>query len=532
LHKVLAAVLAVPVLAALYVSTLVRRSIAARAAFALMLGLAVAASGQLGSSAGVGAAAPRSVAVPDASAFASVSTSESPNAPVRITFPTPMDPTSVAASLTVRPAAGVDLSWDQSGTVLTVTPVVPWAASVYHTITVAAGALDASGRPTSTPTRAAFLTRPAATASISAVDRVGDEAAIASSIAIEFSRPIDDSTLDLQVDPPVDGQLVVVDRAGAPTGYLFEPADPLDPGTTYTVWLSPGLVDLDGAPVATPGRVEITTASAPAVVRFRPRDKTTDVVISQALSVRFTEPMDEASTAAAWSATIDGAALAGTISFAESHTVLVFKPKAALPRGKTVVMSVAATAVSQAGVPLERAASATFTTVPKPTSTTTAITRPSSVGAGTWAAVETYYLKLMNCTRTGGWVTSTGACSSPGGRNVAPLWIDAGISSKVSRPYAKKLAVNNMCTHFSGGNPGDRLRAAGYTSYIWAENLGCRSGDPFKAVLGSHLFFQSEKSYSGGHYVNLMNAKYDRVGIGVWVASGRVRLVIDFYHPR
>jgi uncharacterized protein YkwD len=88
-----------------------------------------------------------------------------------------------------------------------------------------------------------------------------------------------------------------------------------------------------------------------------------------------------------------------------------------------------------------------------------------------------------------------------------------------------------MCTHFSGGNPGARLRAAGYTSYVWAENLGCRSGDPFAAVLGSHLFFQSERSYNGGHYVNLMSAQYDRVGLAVWVSGGRVRLVVDFYHP-
>jgi hypothetical protein len=29
----------------------------------------------------------------------------------------------------------------------------------------------------------------------------------------------------------------------------------------------------------------------------------------------------------------------------------------------------------------------------------------------------------------------------------------------------------------------------------------------------------------------MMNALYDRVGIGVWVSSGRLRLVIDFYHP-
>ncbi len=31
--------------------------------------------------------------------------------------------------------------------------------------------------------------------------------------------------------------------------------------------------------------------------------------------------------------------------------------------------------------------------------------------------------------------------------------------------------------------------------------------------------------------MNLMNSAYDRVGIGVWVSGGRVRLVIDFYHP-
>ena len=43
-----------------------------------------------------------------------------------------------------------------------------------------------------------------------------------------------------------------------------------------------------------------------------------------------------------------------------------------------------------------------------------------STGSGSWTAVERYYLRLMNCTRTGGWVTSTGKCSSPGGRDAAP----------------------------------------------------------------------------------------------------------------
>ena len=128
-----------------------------------------------------------------------------------------------------------------------------------------------------------------------------------------------------------------------------------------------------------------------------------------------------------------------------------------------------ATARSTDDVPLGVTSKAAFTVVAEPAaqsqttsrSTTSRISRDSgggTVGSGSWGAVERYYLRLMNCTRTGGWVTSGGDCSSPGGRSVAPLKLDSGISTKVARPYAKKLAVNNMCTHFSGGTPGDRLR--------------------------------------------------------------------------
>lgn len=53
-------------------------------------------------------------------------------------------------------------------------------------------------------------------------------------------------------------------------------------------------------------------------------------------------------------------------------------------------------------------------------------------------------------------------------------------------------------------------------------------------MLGSRPFFESERVVEpqGGHYLHLMNAKYDRPGIGVWVYRGRVRLVIDVYRPR
>jgi uncharacterized protein YkwD len=196
-------------------------------------------------------------------------------------------------------------------------------------------------------------------------------------------------------------------------------------------------------------------------------------------------------------------------------------------------MSVAASAKSHAGVALNSAASATFTTLAKPRPAAVASSGGSapSVGAGAWAAVEGYYLGLLNCTRQGGWVTSSGSCSSPGGSGLNALILDAGISDRVARPYAKYLATNGLCSHYSNGSPGDRLRRAGYTSAYSGENLGCRSGDPYAAVLASHLYFQSESSYNGGHWWNITRPIYTHVGIGVWVASGRVRLVCDFYWP-
>lgn len=150
-----------------------------------------------------------------------------------------------------------------------------------------------------------------------------------------------------------------------------------------------------------------------------------------------------------------------------------------------------------------------------------------------WDHVEAYYLRLVNCTRTGGWVLKDGTCRGYGtgrySRYVAPLRLRPGISS-VARSWARNLAVNDRCTH---GDPAARLRRAGYTSYRWAENIGCRDGyvSAMRAVLATHRFYQSEKATNGGHWRTIKNPVYKTIGIGVWRASGRTRLVTDFYAP-
>jgi uncharacterized protein YkwD len=541
LRKLAAALLAVPVLALIYVPVLLRRTIAARIAVALGVGglIAVGAFG-LVTPRGTVATPPLPPIVPLATtAFTStIAAGTELDAAVSISFSAPMDQTSVAASLDVDPAASVELAWDATGTRLTISPTRGWAPATYHTVTVRPGALGASGRPMAVPARAVFLTRAATIGRIEATAMAGAEATVSSAFRITFDQPVELGAVRaaLKFSPPLSGTLEVAQAPVGASAFVFTPSTPLAPATAYTVSLV-GMVDSAGAPLAASPTLAVSTAAAPRVVRFRPLHGTANVERSATLSVRFTQPMERKSTKAAFTASIGGKAIAGSVSFAESDSVLVFKPSELLPYGASIEMLVKDTAFSAAGTQLEAASSVRITVEAKPTPASAKVVSISgggAVGGGSWGAVETYYLGLMNCTRTGGLVTTSGTCSSPGGRSVAALKLDAGISTYVARPYAKKLATSGACTHFSGGNPGDRLRAAGYTSYIWAENLGCRSGNPRSAVLGSHLYFQSERSWSpqGGHYVNLMNAKYDRVGIGVWVSGGRVRLVVDFYHPR
>jgi uncharacterized protein YkwD len=546
LRKLFIAILAVPVLAGVYAGSALGRSRLIRGGVAIALGAILALGAISFARPAATTASPVSDIAPltQAAFRMAVATNIDLRAPASILFTTPMQRESVASSVSIQPAVPFDLAWSADDTSVTIVPTANWEPSTYYTVTVGAGALATSGRPMTRPARTAFLTRDAASATVGATSMLEKRMTIDSGFSVAFDQAVDLSSVAsaIRMDPPLTGALRRTSGPNGASTYTFIPSAPLAPDTKYRMTVD-GVRDAAGVEIA-PITVAMRTVEAPGVVRFRPRGGMTEVLRDATISVRFSKPMDRASAKKAFRVTADGKRVTGKVTFAEGDTVLVFDPTSALPYGASVVATVASSARSADEVPLGVTKKATFTVIPKPAaakqqtstrSTTRAIPRDGggggAVGGGSWGAVERYYLKLMNCTRTGGWVTSGGSCSSPGGRNVAALKLDAGISSKVSRPYAKKLATNNMCTHFSGGNPGDRLRRAGYTSYRWAENLGCRSGNPYSAVLGSHRYFQSEKPYNGGHYVNLMNAKYDRAGIGVYVSSGRVRLVVDFYHP-
>jgi uncharacterized protein YkwD len=547
LRKLGETLLALPVLVLAYVVLLGRGGLAR---FGIGLGAAIVAAVVV--VAGLPPAQSNAVPVSskpqpvEARALDAVTTGHGLTKPFTVEFDGSMDPSSVAAALRLKPDSAVTFGWDAADRVLTISPLTQWQPDTLYVLTVSKAAKAANGGALRAAVRSAVLTAQAGSGSIAATRTSGKRSRLDTAFTIRLDRPVALAavTAAVRTQPQIAGTVSAGDAAGE---FLFTPQEPLAIGATYTISLV-DLVDAEGVAFGTVPSLSVRTSEAPKVVRFRPRAGVEVVERTAAISVRFTEPMDRGRTADAFHVSVGGSDIKGAVSWAEQGRVLVFVPAKPLPYGAAVRARVDATAVSRAGTPLESASAAKFTVEPKakakakPASPhppakkskpATRTIRSPGGGAvsGSWAGVEAYYLRLMNCTRTGGWVTSGGNCSSPGGRSVAPLALNSGISSKVSRPYAKLLATRGICNHFIGGNPGNRLRRAGYDSYRWGENLGCRSGNPSSAVLGSHLFFQSERPYNGGHYRNMMDARFRQVGIGVWVSGGRVRLVVDFYTP-
>lgn len=153
---------------------------------------------------------------------------------------------------------------------------------------------------------------------------------------------------------------------------------------------------------------------------------------------------------------------------------------------------------------------------------------------------EKYAHSLLNCTRTGGWVTAKGVCKGRGSGKYsakrAPLKLSKGISRKVAWPWASALTSAEACGHVLVGMPvlSERLASKGYGNAGYGENAGCGWGGatPKQVVLSTHRLMQAEKSYGGGHWRNMKSRGYRSVGIGVATSNGRTSVVYDFYAKR
>ena len=119
-------------------------------------------------------------------------------------------------------------------------------------------------------------------------------------------------------------------------------------------------------PTPEPTPIATTVPEAPSVIRFRPRNRWTSVSRFAPVSVRFSQPMDHATTERAFHITVDQKRITGTVRWAEGDTVLVIDPDRPLPYRARVTLSVDRGARSAGGATLKTARSVTFTVQSRP----------------------------------------------------------------------------------------------------------------------------------------------------------------------
>lgn len=543
MRQLAAAALEVPASGFKYLSRFVRRSLKMQLALA-GIAIALLVSGLLVGlpTSRVDAKGPTPYDPPTPTAVESDATSNvTVDAPYVLEFTRPMNEDSVADSLTIKPAVPVKLVWDSAAQTLSITPAPNWAAFTSYSIQVAGSAMDQSGMQLGTPVSASFMTGALTSGKITATVVVDNLVAPTSEFQITFSRPVKLATIQarLSISPAITGVITGDDPSDVSSQvFTFTPDDILAGATSYTVSFdNNAATDAAGAALLPVAPLTVQTMAAPEVVRFRPKDKGTTTDPNQVISVRFSMPMDRASTAASLSVVAGGHAVRGSISWAENDTVLVLDPAAKLPVGATVYIRISATAKSATGQRLSGAISASFKVL-KPAVKAIPWTGGAATKSSPWHASELYYLKLMNCTRTGGWVTRSGECSSVA-HHVMPaqdaLVLSAAISNSVSRPYSEAQADRGVLTHYlNGTTPHGRLAAAGFGSASWGENLASPPSAGASGMIDAEIFFQNEYRCGSGqcefaHYYNIMDPYFHHVGIGVWTSHGHVRLTIDFY---
>ena len=231
MRRIVAAILAIPVLAVLYLPVLRRRGIAIRAGLAAGAGLLIVVAA-VGALPRPDSALPPVVAGPIAAERfgPNVQSSETLDGAVAFDFATPMDQASVAAELSVDPVTPVTLAWLDTGRKLLVSPRVGWSPETYYTITIGPAARDAAVAAITYPLRTAFFTRGPTGARIVATEPLAGGRVIPdTAFIVAFDRPVDAAAARtaFRIATAVAGELKADSTVGPTEQLTFTPDDGL-----------------------------------------------------------------------------------------------------------------------------------------------------------------------------------------------------------------------------------------------------------------------------------------------------------------
>jgi len=291
--------------------------------------------------------------------------------PVTVTFDQPMDRASVEAAWETDLDVPGEFDWSADDRSVRFIPQGGWPRASRIAITIGTGARAANGLALEEPHP--FFVQTVGWLEVgTVVPAPGAEGVAAdATITISFNRPVvplvaTDQLADLpdplRLDPPVEGRGEWVNTSI----YVFTPGKPLAGGTTYTARVPAGLTDVTGAALQDEYTWQFRTL-APEVLHVSPYQGESGVLLDRPVAITFSQPMDRASTEAAFRLSTGGEPVAGRFSWTDDATTLTFTPADRLKQEARYVIELAPTARAASGeAGLREGLTYTFGTVPYP----------------------------------------------------------------------------------------------------------------------------------------------------------------------
>jgi uncharacterized protein YkwD len=483
------------------------------------------------------------------------------DASITIPFDAPMDAASVEAALQVVPAQALTPTWNDDGTELSLVPTNRWRTDERYLVTIGADARANDGSTLGSTRRFAFSTQTAPTVRdvqvrLAGVDAEPEPAAFelagetallrgtttstpaatepelateegvsaSTRIAFTFSAPMDrqDTEARFAINPEVDGSLTWEGDE-----LVFVPGERLEPGARYTVSVV-GAHDADGNVLDGTANFSFIVQRGAQITKTVPEHRAMNVEPAQ-VEIWFSQPMDVTATneAFAMTDTNTGRPFAGTLSWNDAGTQLVYTPDEPFVAGHTFGVTLGAGARDADGNPVD--ADWYFTITPPPAAPAPVVTTRSAPTTPSVAPPPPPPPAAPATSLAGYALNQVNAARAAYGR--APLVLDAAISA-VASAHAWDQANNGYFSHtgLDGSTRDTRLRRGGVSYTYSGENQCYYVGMSQQATLDwCHQQFMAEP-YPGywNHKANILDARFTRMGVGIATVNGRTVITWNF----
>ncbi len=289
---------------------------------------------------------------------------------VTVIFDQPMDAASIEAAWQMTPAVPLRFTWPDERTLQAI-PQGGWQRATRYTVTLSTDARSADGVALEEAHK--FFVQAIGHLQVSAVIPAENAEGVAAdaTITVAFNRPVVPLvyTGDLEglpdplaFKPAIEGRGEWINTSI----YQFTPSKPLSGGTTYTVTVEAGLSDPLGATLDEPFVWRFSTL-APEILNVSPYPSQSGVRLEAPVTIQFSQPMDRASTEAAFALLFGGERVAGKFTWTDDSRQLSFQPNALLRLESTYLVTLAPTARGITGeATLKQGLSYAFSTVPAP----------------------------------------------------------------------------------------------------------------------------------------------------------------------